>query len=163
MEHLIFILRALALVLIADLLLYGEKETESTWAWILLLLYLPQVGLFLYLLTGQNIPVQNRRKRGEERLPVTEDNRVEIITGGEEKFQKLFGDIQNAQKEILIEYYIFQDDFLFEEIRKLLYKKSAEGIQVRVLYDALGSRHVKRSVSKEFFQARFLSHTIQNV
>ena len=149
MEHLIFILRALTLVLIADLLLYGEKETESTWAWILLLLYLPQVGLFLYLLTGQNIPVQNRRKRGEERLPVTEDNRVEIITGGKEKFQKLFEDIQNAQKEILIEYYIFQDDFLFEEIRKLLYKKSAEGIQVRVLYDALGSRHVKRSVWKE--------------
>ncbi len=149
MEHLIVILRILTLVLIADLLLYGEKETESTWAWILLLLFLPRIGFLLYILTGQNIPVQNRRKRGEERLPVTEDNRIEIITGGEEKFQKLFLDIQNAQKEILIEYYIFQNDFLFEEIRKLLYKKAAEGVQIRVLYDALGSRHVKKHIWRE--------------
>ena len=98
MDHFFFILRVLTLILILDLLLYGEKETESTWAWILVLLYLPLAGLILYLLTGQNVPIRNRRKRGEERLPVTEDNRIEILTPGEEKFQKLFADIQNAQK-----------------------------------------------------------------
>ena len=114
MEHFIFVLRALSMVLILDLILYGEKETESTWAWILLLLYLPLMGLILYLLTGQNIPVQNKRKKKEARFPVTEDNRIEILTGGEDKFQKMFADIQNAQKEILIEYYIFQNDFLFD-------------------------------------------------
>ena len=120
MEHFFFILRVLTQILILDLLLYGEKETESTWAWILVLLYLPLAGLILYLLTGQNVPIRNRRKRGEERLPVTEDNRIEILTQGDEKFQKLFADIQNAQKEILIEYYIFQNDFLFDALRKLL-------------------------------------------
>ena len=149
MEHFAFVLRALTLVLILDLILYGEKETESTWAWILLLLYVPLIGLVLYLLTGQNIPLKNRRKKGEERLPVTEDNRVEILKGGEEKFQRLFTDIQNAQKEILVEYYIFQDDFLFDGLNKILCKKVAEGVRVRVLYDALGSRHIKKSVWKE--------------
>ena len=149
MDHFFFILRVLTLILILDLLLYGEKETESTWAWILLLLYLPLSGLILYLLTGQNVPLRNRRKRGEERLPVTEDNRIEILTQGDEKFQKLFADIQNAQKEILIEYYIFQNDFLFDALRKLLCKKAAEGVEIRILYDALGSRHVKRKTWKE--------------
>ena len=149
MEHVWFVLQMLTLVLILDLILYGEKETESTWAWILLLLYSPIIGMILYLLTGQNIPIKNRRKKWEESLPVTEDNRVEILKGGEEKFQRLFDDIQNAQKEILIEYYIFQDDFLFESLRKLLYKKVAEGVQVRVLYDALGSRHIKKYIWKE--------------
>ena len=149
MEHFAFILRALTLILILDLIVYGEKETESTWAWVLLLLYVPLIGLILYLLTGQNIPIKNRRKKGEERLPVTEDNRIEILKGGEEKFQKLFVDIQNAQKEILVEYYIFQDDFLFDSLRKLLCKKVAEGVRVRVLYDALGSRHIKKYIWKE--------------
>ena len=74
MEHFAFVLRALTIVLIVDLVLYGEKETESTWAWILLLLYVPLIGVVLYLLTGQNVPIQNRRKREVEKLPVTEDN-----------------------------------------------------------------------------------------
>ena len=58
MEHVWFVLQMLTLVLILDLILYGEKETESTWAWILLLLYSPIIGMILYLLTGQNIPIK---------------------------------------------------------------------------------------------------------
>ena len=51
--------------------------------------------------------------------------------------------------KILIEYYIFQNDFLFDALRKLLYKKAAEGVEIRILYDALGSRHVKKKLWKE--------------
>ncbi len=147
MEHIIFILRILSLILIVDILLYGEKETESTWAWILLLFFIPIAGLALYLLTGQKVSAKNRSKK--ERLPVTEDNRIEIITEGEEKFYRLFLDIQNAQKEILIQYYIFQDDFLFENLRDLLYKKAAEKVTVKVLYDGLGSRRIKKHIWEE--------------
>lgn len=172
MEHFLFVIRILAIVLVLDLLLYGEKETESTWAWILLLLYIPMIGLVLYLLTGQNMPINNRRNKGEERRPVTEDNRVEIITTGKEKFEKLFTDIRNAKKEILIEYYIFQNDFLFEGLKKLLYEKAAEGVEVKVLYDALGSRHIKRNAWKEMeekgirvkkYEAGFWNHFLAGI
>ena len=44
---------------------------------------------------------------------LTEDNHVEILTNGEEKFECLLTDIQNAKKEVLIQYYIFKEDFLF--------------------------------------------------
>lgn len=135
--------------LILELVFHGKKETESTWAWILLLLNFPIIGFVLYLLTGQSIPKQKREKREEYMGVLTEDNHIEILATGKEKFQAVFSDILNAKKEILIQYYIFQDDFLFDSLRELLYKKVSEGVEVRILYDSLGSRKVSRRCWRE--------------
>ena len=127
--------------LIVKLIFWDAKETESTWAWILLLINFPVAGFLLFLLTGQNTLKQNRaEEQGIGRL--TEDNLVEVLSTGEEKFQAVFSDIQKAKKEILVQYYIFKEDFLFQELRELLYRKSTEGVRVKVLYDGLGSRKV---------------------
>ena len=127
--------------LIIKLVFLEKKETESTWAWILLLIHFPLVGFLLFLLTGQGVPKQKKRtESGIGRL--TEDNHVEILTTGEEKFQAVFGDLQKANREILVQYYIFKEDFLFQKLREVLCKKSMEGVKVKVLYDGLGSRKV---------------------
>lgn len=126
-----------------------RKETESTWAWILLLLNFPMTGFVLYVLTGQNIPKGKSLGKEEPGGNLTEDNHVDIFISGEEKFESLFADIQNAKKEILVQYYIYKDDFLFKNLRELLYKKAAEGIRVNVLYDRLGSRNVRSRIWKE--------------
>ena len=127
--------------LIIKLVFWEKKETESTWAWILLLIHFPLVGFLLFLLTGQGVPKQKKRtESGIGRL--TEDNHVEILTTGEEKFQAVFGDLQKANREILVQYYIFKEDFLFQKLREVLCKKSMEGVKVKVLYDGLGSRKV---------------------
>ena len=127
--------------LMIKLIFREEKETESTWAWILLLVNFPLAGFLLFLLTGQSIPKQKKNKeKGIGRL--TEDNHVEVLITGEEKFQAVFADIRKAKKEILIQYYIFKEDFLFQKLRELLCKKSLEGVTVKVLYDGLGSRKV---------------------
>lgn len=136
--------RVINIVLVLELIFRGKKETESTWAWILLLLNFPIVGFFLFLLTGQNIPKQKRERKEEYIGALTEDNHVEILTTGEDKFEAVFSDILNAKKEILIQYYIFKDDFLFEKMKEVLYKKVSEGVEVRLLYDSLGSRKVSR-------------------
>ena len=143
--------RVINVVLILDLIFRGKKETESTWAWILLLLNFPIIGFVLFLLTGQSIPKQKRNKNEEYIGVITEDNHVDILTTGEEKFAAVFADIVNAKKEILIQYYIFKDDFLFEKLRELLYKKVSEGVSVRVLYDRLGSRKVRSRRWKEIY------------
>ena len=135
--------------LIFYLIFFQRKETESTWAWILLLLNFPIVGFILFVFTGQSIPKQNRLEKEEYIGVLTEDNHVEILTTGEEKFTAVFADIQNAKKEILIQYYIFKEDFLFENLRELLYKKVSEGVSVRLLYDRLGSRKIRRKVWNE--------------
>ena len=138
--------------LVFYLIIFGKKETESTWAWILLLLNIPILGLALFLLTGQTIPKQMKTK-GQTVGGVTEDNLVEILTTGEEKFQGVFTDILNAKKEILIQYYIFKEDFLFQKLREVLYKKISEGVKVKVMYDRLGSRKIPSKKWKEMKEA----------
>ncbi len=152
--------------LIFYLIFFQRKETESTWAWILLLLNFPILGLILFLLTGQSIPKQKLSKRREYIGAITEDNHVEILTSGEEKFKALFADIKNARKEILVQYYIFKEDFLFQYLRELLYKKASEGVTVKILYDSLGSRKIsgrrwkkmqKKGVEVKCFKHSFFS------
>lgn len=144
MEKIKMLFWILNIGLVFYLIFFQRKETESTWAWILLLLNFPVIGLILFLLTGQSIPKQKRFGKEEYVGMLTEDNHVEILITGEEKFEEVFSDIQKAKKEILIQYYIFKEDFLFEKLKGLLYKKVSEGVTVKLLYDGMGSRKVRR-------------------
>ncbi len=96
---------------------------------------------------------------------VTGDNDVEILTDGNEKFERLIDDIRNAQHFIHIQYYIIKNDVLFERIRRELVKKAAEGVEIRILFDSMGCRTVPHSYwqqlnaegikTAEFFPAFF--------
>ena len=149
MENIKNLFRIINIGFIVHLVFVQRKETESTWAWILLLLNFPVSGFVLYVLTGQNIPKRKSFGKEEPGGNLTEDNHVDIFISGDEKFEKLFADIQSAKKEILIQYYIFKDDFLFKNLRELLYKKAVEGVTVKVLYDRLGSRNVRNRIWRE--------------
>jgi cardiolipin synthase len=71
--------------------------------------------------------------------PFTLNNQIEIFTNGEDKFQSLIQDITNAKSFIYIQYYIFADDSLGSKIADLLIQKAAEGVEVKVIYDHVGS------------------------
>lgn len=75
---------------------------------------------------------------------------------GEEKFAALFDAIQNAQETIHIQYYIFMDDKLGKSLGELLKRKAQEGLEVRLIYDDVGSWKVKR----KFFDD-LLAHGVQ--
>ncbi|MDO4334338.1 MAG: cardiolipin synthase [Bacteroidales bacterium] len=66
-------------------------------------------------------------------------NSVEIFTDGPEKFRQLKKDIEEASQFIYIQYYIYSDDRLGNEILELLARKAKEGVEVKVLYDHVGS------------------------
>lgn len=70
----------------------------------------------------------------------SEDNDIEIYTDGEEKFDALIKEIEKAEKFIHIQYYIIRKDELFARIVEALEKKAAQGVEVRILYDSMGSR-----------------------
>lgn len=67
------------------------------------------------------------------------NNSVEIFTDGQTKFDRLKEDIDNAKDFIFIQYYIYNDDRLGNEITDLLAKKAKEGVRIKVLYDHVGS------------------------
>ena len=78
-----------------------------------------------------------------------EDNHVEIFTDGKEKFEALLQDIRQAKEYIFLQYYIIRSDLLFDRIKEELIRKQQEGVEVRVLFDAMGCRSVKHRYWKE--------------
>ncbi|GEP85504.1 putative cardiolipin synthetase [Staphylococcus piscifermentans] len=71
---------------------------------------------------------------------LTTDNALTIYNDGKEKFDALIQDIENAQDYIHIEYYIFRNDTLGKRILQALEDKLEEGLEVKMLYDDMGSR-----------------------
>ncbi|MDO9579090.1 MAG: cardiolipin synthase, partial [Bacteroidales bacterium] len=77
------------------------------------------------------------------------NNKVKIFTDGQEKFDKLIEDIENAKTEIHILYFVYIKDDLGIKIRDLLTKKAKEGVTVRLLLDHFGSFTLSGSFFKE--------------
>ncbi|MDE5849828.1 MAG: cardiolipin synthase [Muribaculaceae bacterium] len=71
--------------------------------------------------------------------PLDSNNSVEIFTDGRSKFDSLKKDIHEAKDFIFIQYYIYSDDRLGNEITELLADKVRQGVRVKVLYDHVGS------------------------
>lgn len=71
--------------------------------------------------------------------PVTLYNEAQILVNGEEKFKRLFEDIQNATSSIHMEYYIIQNDEIGTELIGYLCAKSEQGVEVKINYDPVGS------------------------
>lgn len=74
----------------------------------------------------------------------TEDNDVTIYTDGHEKFDALIEEMEHAKKYIHMQYYIIRDDELFDRIKDVLIRKAAEGVEVRILYDGMGCREIRK-------------------
>ena len=81
---------------------------------------------------------------------LTTDNDLTIYTDGQQKFDDLINDIRNAQDYIHIQYYIFHSDGLGKQILSELEKKAEEGIEVKMLYDDMGSRDLRKKDLKHF-------------
>lgn len=80
-------------------------------------------------------------------MPLTTIHALTCFSDGQKKFDALLDDLRQAKKQIHLQYYIFNDDALGHRIRRVLMDKAAEGLEVRVLYDAVGSWRTK----DEFF------------
>ena len=168
------------LCLILLLVLFERREVTSIWGWILIMLFLPVVGLVLYLLFGKGIRsskmfslrelekelyrVVKAQESLAERIALTQvsgkyrdllyynlynplsffsqENDVDYYLSGEAKFQALYEDVQKAEKFVHIQYFILRNDGIFERIKEVLIQKASKGVQVRILYDALGCRSI---------------------
>lgn len=186
LHHFYILISIMNLLLAAVLIFLERKNIAATWAWLMVLLFLPGVGFILYLILGQNL---SRRKiykiKDEELLMIkayvaeqgksleadrypfhdpamiryrdmiymnlkndlalfTQDNQVEIFTEGHSKFAQLLTAIEEAQNHIHLMYYTFQQDHLGQKVMDALIRKAEQGLQIRVLYDDIGSSGLSR-------------------
>lgn len=79
---------------------------------------------------------------------LTKGNKVELFTDGAKKFDSLIEDISKAQHHIHMIYYIIHNDKIGNRILKALEERAAAGVDVLVIYDALGSRSLKPNFFK---------------
>ncbi|WP_449354973.1 cardiolipin synthase [Virgibacillus natechei] len=175
-----------------------RKDASSTWAWLMVLLFLPIAGFLLYLIFGRPISkkriftwdtksrlgvktaVQSQLRALEEGsfhfkhdgiakyedlvslhlrnddAIFTHDNQVEIYTDGADKFDALIEDIEKATDHIHLLYYRIRSDQLGCRVADILIKKANEGVEVRVLFDDMGSRSLGRKYIKRLQQAGIL-------
>jgi len=80
--------------------------------------------------------------------PLTKGNKVTLLADGQATYAAMFKAIENAKDHINLESYIVEDDETGRKFADLLLQKQAEGVQVNVIYDSVGSLKTPAS----FFQ-----------
>lgn len=83
----------------------------------------------------------------------TQNNDVEIFTDGHTKMNSLFNDIEAATESINIQYFIIKKDILGDAFLNKLIEKAKEGVQVRLLVDALGSWRINKELVEQLVKA----------
>lgn len=73
-----------------------------------------------------------------QRPPVGE-NHVDLLVGGANTYRALFAELKKAADHIHIEVYILAGDEFGRDLLAILAEKARAGVEVRVLYDAIGS------------------------
>lgn len=88
----------------------------------------------------------------------TVNNLIDIFTTGEQKFKTLKEDLRGATSSIYLQYYIFLDDTLGSEIAGILMEKARQGVDVRVIYDHVGSFSVRNRFFRRMNEAGVKTH-----
>jgi len=80
--------------------------------------------------------------------PLTKGNKVTLLADGQAAYAAMFKEIRNAKDHINLETFIIEDDETGRKFADLLLQKQAEGVQVNLIYDSVGSLNTPAS----FFQ-----------
>ena len=174
-----------------------NRRPQSTLAWMLVLFFVPGIGLLVYLLFGrdrkafskqhdllmQNLeadalpllaPILSRQDAELARLEservnrkkvmmlvrrnsvsaLTTRNRVEIQQDAAKFYPSLMEDIKAAQHSIHLQYFIWGVDPFTDGLTQILIDKVRAGVEVRLLYDPIGSQaHVGRHYVSDMLAA----------
>lgn len=156
----------LGFVLIAHVLLQ-KRPPSGTIAWLLVIGFLPWVGVPLYLFFGGRKVARHVEKKGrldldvetaipDEKAHVIDrilrsyaipgaeaGHRVMLCTTGIERFQAMVTLLENAQKSIYISTFIYHADAVGRAILDILIGKARSGVEVKLLMDGYGTLHTR--------------------
>jgi cardiolipin synthase len=71
--------------------------------------------------------------------PLTKGNKVTLLIDGPATYAAMFEAIRGAKDHINLETFILEDDEIGRKFTELLLRKQAEGVQVNIIYDSMGS------------------------
>ncbi|MDR2038594.1 MAG: cardiolipin synthase [Bacteroidales bacterium] len=173
------------------LVIQQRGDPLKTIAWLLVISFLPIIGIIIYFFFGKNYrkekifsrkglsdskqikllkqyqPTDATQKTywpddavesklhimkmlyNSEKVLLTEYNKVKILVNGKVTFEAIIEALEQAVDHIHLEYYIIDDDKIGNIIRNILIDKAKQGLEVRVIYDDIGSW----SLSKKYIRS----------
>jgi cardiolipin synthase len=79
------------------------------------------------------------------RMPCLANNEVKLLINGDATFGAIFDAIRAAKRVVFVQFFIIHDDDLGRRLQTLLLEKAAEGVEIFVLYDRIGSHALPAS------------------
>ena len=176
--HWIFLaIYVVVIIMVMVRVLMDNRQPAKTMAWMLVLTFIPMLGIILYFFFGQTTRKERKiwqysmdqltkhsmlefveQKRlhlpNEYReliklfmnqnwvLPF-KNNETEIYTSGYEFFPSLLMEIGKAEHHIHLDTFIIASDPLGQIVADALIDKARQGVEVRVIYDDVGSWKTK--------------------
>jgi len=162
LRHLLTVLGfGLGLLLVLRILRQQNRPAVSI-AWLMAILLIPYIGVPAYLLFGgrkfarlasrkKDLPrpeaktLQSSIKCSTENVLVTSGmpparapNQIALVTDGQQAYSALGSLIEGAQRSVHVTTFILGRDEVGRAIIELLTRKAADGVEVRLLLDALG-------------------------
>ena len=72
--------------------------------------------------------------------PIHQNSSAEYFKIGQEKFEAMKRELKKAKHFIFMEYFIIDQGQMWSEIEAILLQKVSEGVEVRLMYDGMGSQ-----------------------
>ncbi len=70
----------------------------------------------------------------------TTHNKIQLLVDGQQTYEAMLNDLENAQKYIIFQFYIFRADKIGRKFAEVLMRKARLGIKVNFLYDEIGTK-----------------------
>jgi len=176
--QLAFILSSIMAMVVTASLVRKRRAPATTFAWILVMVLLPPIGIPLYLFFGDRKLSTLQRKKGalkmsavagsmqlpvspvgEELLanlgipPASTGNGLKLHLTGEDAFADMIAEIDGAKRRIHFQTYEMRNDAVGKAILDRLTARAKEGLEVRLLLDALGAFRMSRFALWRFKRA----------
>jgi len=175
---------------VAFIIFMEGQNPDRTVLWLLTLVFVPVIGIVIYLLVGPDPNYFKKRKRFKpikeqeiDRTPFSSDKRfltgrmihacsgadlllhndMKVLINGDETFSCIKKELASAQHYIHMQYFIINDDEIGCEIRDILIEAAKRGVRIRVLYDAIGSWKLKRKYVESLKEAGIQCHSFMPV
>lgn len=84
---------------------------------------------------------------------VSDDNEVEVYNNGRDTFNAILRELKKATRHIHIASYIIEDDRIGGEVRDILVEKARAGVNVRLIYDDVGSWRLSKKFTQSLEEA----------
>ncbi|TRX72145.1 cardiolipin synthase [Carboxylicivirga sp. M1479] len=179
-----------AMLAIVFVVMLENRSPLKTIPWMLVLLFVPVLGVVFFVFFGQNLRKEKiiRRKGLKNHDLVREiahsqssklaegnmddmsmvannkkliqlflnnsssiltiGNQVDVLNNGEATFACILDALKNARQSIHLQYYIFDEDEIGNQILDILKEKASKGVEVRMIVDDVGSWELKRPFFK---------------